>query len=68
MVTSIPFYLPSNTDSNVHGKGTVDAIISFCEKIYCNLHDEKHTLSVFVDLPKLFDKVNHQILIRKPFR
>ena len=46
------------------GNGTVDAIISFCEDIYHNLNN-RMPISVFVDLLKAFDGVNHAILLKK---
>ena len=50
------------------GKSTVDALVDFLESVYGGLNEKKHVLSIFVDLRKAFDSVNHKILIRKLHR
>ena len=44
---------------------TVDALIGLTEYIYSAINDKKHCISIFVDLRKAFDTVNHGILLQK---
>ena len=44
---------------------TSSAITEFIDKIYNNLDDSKLTLSVFIDLKKAFDTIDHQIPLSK---
>ena len=47
------------------GKSTADAILNLMKEIYDALNNKKHHLSIFVDLRKAFDTVNHSILLQK---
>jgi hypothetical protein len=47
------------------GKSTTDAILSLTEYIYDALNSKKHIISIFVDLQKEYDTVNHTILLDK---
>jgi exonuclease III len=47
------------------GTSTVDAILQLTEYIYNALNLKKHVLSIFIDLQKAFDTVNHKILLQK---
>jgi exonuclease III len=44
---------------------TVDALISFSEYVYGALNERNHCISVFIDLRKAFDTVNHAVLLQK---
>ena len=41
------------------------AITSFYDKLLNNINENKITCSIFLDLRKAFDSVNHQILLKK---
>ena len=45
-------------------KSTVDATVSFLEKI-SNHSSNSQIISIFCDLTKAFDRVDHNILLRK---
>ena len=44
---------------------TTHAILNISENILRNLDNKKHTVSIFLDLSKGFDCVNHDILLKK---
>ena len=44
---------------------TTHAILNICDNIISNFDAKKHTVSIFLDLSKGFDCVNHQILLKK---
>ena len=46
---------------------TTHAILNISDTILRNLDDKKHTVSIFLDLSKGFDYVNHEILLKKIF-
>ena len=46
-------------------KSTTDALLSFTERIYNSLDTGNHAMSLFIDLKKAFDTVNHDILSKK---
>ena len=47
------------------GHSTSHAILSINEQILANVDNQKHTLSIFLDLSKAFNCVNHNILLGK---
>ena len=44
---------------------TTHAILNICDNILSNFDEKKHTVSIFLDLSKGFDCVNHKILLKK---
>jgi exonuclease III len=71
MASRINSFLSKNSliSSNQFGfqknKSTVDALISLTEFIYTGLNNASHSLSIFIDLRKAFDTVQHSILVEK---
>ena len=47
------------------GKSTFHSLIQLTEQIYNSLNRKNHLISVFIDLTKAFDTVNHRILLKK---
>ena len=49
----------------VKGKSTIDAFIELTEYIYRCLNNKEYCISIFLDLTKAFDTVNHGVLLGK---
>ena len=45
------------------GMSTFDTILCYIDYIYKSLNAKHHSLSVFVDLKKAFDTVDHHVLL-----
>ena len=57
--------LSPNQFSFTKGRSTTHAVRQLCDEFVDNLDNGKITCAVFLDLSKVFDTVNHQILIKK---
>ena len=49
----------------IKGKSTSDAFVELTEYIYRCLNNKEHCISIFLDLTKAFDTVNHEVLLGK---
>ena len=47
------------------GHSTEHACLEFLDKVTCDLDNGKIPISIFIDLSKAFDTINHQILLKK---
>ena len=71
MVTRINCYInkfsiiSSNQFGFTKNVSTLDAIEAFSNLIYDSLDSKLHSISLFIDLRKAFDTVNHKILLYK---
>ena len=46
------------------GKSTMETVANFTDDILTGINNNKYALSIFVDLRKAFDSVNHTILLK----
>ena len=58
-------FISSKQFGFMKGKSTFDAVNSLIEYIYDGFNHKNHCVSIFLDLKKAFDTVDHQILINK---
>ena len=58
-------YIDDNQFGFRRGHSTEDALIKFADKVQRELAENKHVVSVFVDVSKAFDSCDHGILITK---
>ena len=71
MCARLDSYLKSNkilcTNQFNLGKNsnTSDAIIEILNHVYSSLDKKQSTIAVYLDFPKAFDTVNHEILMSK---
>ena len=49
----------------VRGKSSCDAILSLTEELYSNMNKKLHSVTLFVDLCKAYDTLNHGVLLEK---
>ena len=49
----------------LRGVSTADAMINLTEQLFNDFHGKNHIFSVYVDLRKAFDTINHLILLRE---
>ena len=71
MAKKITKFIDKNNISSKHQYGfrqnrsIEHSMIDFVDKIAAAIDQEKFSLSIFFDLSKAFDAINHKILIRK---
>ena len=58
-------YIDENQFGFRRAHSTEDALIKFADKVQKELAENKHVVSIFVDVSKAFDSCDHEILINK---